>query len=106
LFDALVATMQSSLKLQAKYMWRAVVTPPLQCGDFDNELEFFNARIITHVVSILKPPLDFVVHFNQDKVHNMMPIMLDPYLKGSNVWSNMLVERKQIRLLMSMISKF
>jgi hypothetical protein len=80
-FKRFGAMMQIFVKLQAKCMQRVTLTLPLQCGDFNNELEILYARMATQVVLVLKPSFDFVVHFNQDKIHNVMAIMLVPHFK-------------------------
>ncbi len=81
--DALVIAMRIFMKLWGENNQNAIGTLPLQCGDFDSELEIFYARILAaQVVAILVPSFDFVVHFNYNKIHNMMAIMLDPRFKG------------------------
>jgi hypothetical protein len=71
------------VKLQRENRQRAIVTLPLQCGDFDSELEILYVRIlVAQDLLVLTPSFDFVFHFNSSKALNMMAIILDPHFKG------------------------
>jgi hypothetical protein len=98
--------MQFFVKLQAKCMQRVTLKLPLQCSDFNNELKILYARMATHVVLVFKPSFEFAIHFNQNKVHNMMAIMLVPRFKRLLCLTKYIGQKQQLILLMSMTTKF
>jgi len=70
-----------SMKLHGDVQ-RANVTPLLQCGTtsaikFESKRDFLFARMVLLVVTNLPPFLNFFVHLNHAKLHNMIAIMLD-----------------------------
>jgi hypothetical protein len=54
----------------------------IQCGEIDQKIEIMYGKMVVEVINVLCPFLGFAGTFFQDKVHNMVALMLDPCFKG------------------------
>jgi hypothetical protein len=54
---------------------------PLQCGEFDQEIDILYGRMATTIINVLCHFLSFVKSFSQEKAHNMVVLMLDAHFK-------------------------
>ncbi len=67
---------------RTKYDYRTITIPPLQCGEFDQQIEILYGRMVVEVINVLCHFLSFTGSFSQERAHNMVALMLDPHFEG------------------------
>jgi hypothetical protein len=65
-----------------KYDCQAPIVPPLQYGEFDQEIEILYGTMVIEIINELYLFLSFAESFSQEKAHNMVDLMLDSCFKG------------------------
>ncbi len=78
----LFATLAIMGTMRMEYDHQANVVPPLQCGEFDQEIDILYGRIVVEIINVLHHFLSFVKSFSWERAHNMVVLMLDPHFKG------------------------
>ncbi len=69
-------------RVKREYAHRAIVVPPLQCGEIHQEIEILYGKMVVEIINLLCPFLGFAKTFFLDKTHNMVALMLDPHFKS------------------------
>lgn len=88
LSDALAGALKLMVQMEAQQLARSSAEPPLECGDFDSELEILYGRMAGQVALVLRPFLAFAHKYDEGQAHNMLALMLDPRFKGLEVLQN------------------
>ena len=70
------------VQMEAQQLARNSIEPPLECSDFDSELEILYGRMAGQVAAVLRPFLAFSRKYNEGQAQNMLALMLDPRFKG------------------------
>lgn len=68
--------------MKKEYAHQIIVVPPLQYGEFDQEIEILYGKMVVEVINVLCPFLGFAKTFFQEKNHMMFALMFDPHFKG------------------------
>lgn len=82
LSDALATALNLCIQLHKEQIEKELVSPKLEAGNFESELEVLQARMMSEVINTLAPFLSFTVSYSAKHAHNMLALMLDPRYKG------------------------
>lgn len=82
LSDALATALGLCIQLHKVQIEKGMVSPKLETGNFESELEVLQARMMSEVINALAPFLSFTVSYSAKHAHNMLALMLDPRYKG------------------------
>ncbi|KAG0556897.1 hypothetical protein KC19_11G087000 [Ceratodon purpureus] len=82
LSDALASALGLCIQLHKEQIEKGLVSPKLETGNFDSELEVLQSRMMSEVINALAPFLSFTVSYSAKHAHNMLALMLDPRYKG------------------------
>lgn len=70
--------------MKKEYARQAILILPLQCGEFDQEIEILYNKMATNIINVMCSFLGFAETFSQEKVNMMLTLMFDPCFKGMN----------------------
>ncbi len=70
--------------MKKEYARQSILVPPLQCGEFDQEIEILYSKMATKVINVTCLFLGFAKTFFQEKANMMLTLMFDPCFKGMN----------------------
>ena len=88
LSNVVVGALQLIVQMEAQQLQHSTAEPPLECGEFEFELEILYGRMVGEVAIVLQPFLSFPHTFDAGKVHNILALMLDPQFKDLEVILN------------------
>ncbi len=73
---AIVGTMKK------EYAHQTTIVPPLQYGEFDQEIEILYGKMVVEVINVLCHFLGFAKAFIKEKIHMIFALMFDPHFKS------------------------
>lgn len=82
LSDALAGALKLMVQMEAQQLAHNSIEPPLECSEFDSELEILYGRMAGQVAAVLRPFLAFSRKYDEGQAQNMLALMLDPRFKG------------------------
>jgi hypothetical protein len=85
LSNAIAGALKLIVQMEAQQLARSSVEPPLECGEFDSELEILYGHMARQVANVLRLFLSFARKVKEGSTHNMICLMLDPRFKGLEV---------------------